>query len=319
MMSICNIPTEILSNIMQSIGVNGIVMMTKISKEFHNKKKEIYLHYFQNDDFIFNYMNDNKINIIHMLSESAFSFQDFDIMYANIKYDNFQKKPLKNICLKKENRTQNQINNTFRIFQILKLSVYDYNVTKKHKHWYNSCKMIMDTMECYFKDLFFARNKNKVYISFIDSSLSVNYMWEKSNINLYNICENLNLIYCDQNIDNRLKKNLENFSNTIVRNDGKNVVITASLIQCLFKKNQLFEKLNFDIYINYVFFHYLNFMFRCNLYEEILENQDFYDHSFEIYDEFKIKIREQASNKIARYFKNMILNDLEEYTLYILL
>ena len=319
MRSICNIPTEIISNIMQSIGVNGIVMMTKISKEFHNKKKEIYLHYFQNDDFIFNYMNDNKINIIHMLSESAFSFQDFDIMYANIKYDNFQKKPLKNICLKKENRTQNQINNTFRIFQILKLSVYDYNVTKKHKHWYNSCKMIMDTMECYFKDLFFARNKNKVYISFIDSSLSVNYMWEKSNINLYNICENLNLIYCDQNIDNRLKKNLENFSNTIVRNDGKNVVITASLIQCLFKKNQLFEKLNFDIYINYVFFHYLNFMFRCNLYEEILENQDFYDHSFEIYDEFKIKIREQASNKIARYFKNMILNDLEEYTLYILL
>ena len=319
MRSICNIPTEIISNIMQSIGVNGIVMMTKISKEFHNKKKEIYLHYFQNDDFIFNYMNDNKINIIHMLSESAFSFQEFDIMYANIKYDNFQKKPLKNICLKKENRTQNQINNTFRIFQILKLSVYDYNVTKKHKHWYNSCKMIMDTMECYFKDLFFARNKNKVYISFIDSSLSVNYMWEKSNINLYNICENLNLIYCDQNIDNRLKKNLENFSNTIVRNDGKNVVITASLIQCLFKKNQLFEKLNFDIYINYVFFHYLNFMFRCNLYEEILENQDFYDHSFEIYDEFKIKIREQASNKIARYFKNMILNDLEEYTLYILL
>jgi hypothetical protein len=319
MKNICNIPTEIISNIMQSIGVNGIVMMTKISKEFHNKKKEIYLHYFQNDDFIFNYMNDNKINIIHMLSESAFSFQDFDIMYANIKYDNFQKKPLKNICLKKENRTQNQINNTFRIFQILKLSVYDYNVTKKHQHWYNSCKMIMDTMEYYFKDLFFARNKNKVYISFIDSSLSVNYMWEKSNINLYNICENLNLIYCDQNIDNRLKKNLENFSNTIIKNDGKNVVITASLIQCLFKKNQLFEKLNFDIYINYVFFHYLNFMFRCNLYEEILGNQDFYDHSFEIHDEFETKIREQPSDKIAPYFKNMILNDLEQYTLYILL
>lgn len=319
MMSICNIPTEILSNIMQSIGVNGIVMMTKVSKVFHNKKKEIYLHYFQNDNFIFNYMNENKINIIHMLSESAFSFQEFDIMYANIKYDNFQKKPLKNICLKKENTTQNQINNTFRIFQILKLSVYDYNVTKKHQHWYNSCKMIMDTMECYFKDLFFARNKNKVYISFIDSSLSVNYMWEKSNINLYNICENLNLIYCDQNIDNRLKKNLENFSNTIVKNDGKNVVITASLIQCLFKKNQLFEKLNFDIYINYVFFHYLNFMFRCNLYEEILEHQDFYEHSFEIYDEFKIKIRDQPSDKIAPYFKNMILDDMGEYTLYILL
>jgi len=144
-------------------------------------------------------------------------------------------------------------------------------------------------------------------------------MWEKSNINLYNICENLNLMYCNQNIDNRLNKNLENFSNTIIKNDGKHVIITAALIQCMFKRNQLFEKLNFDIYINYIFFHYLNFIFRCNLYEEILEHEYFYDHSFEIHDKFKIKVRDQPSNKIAPYFKSMILNELEEYTLYMLL
>jgi len=319
MKTICNIPTEVLYNIIQSIGLNGIVMITKVSKEFHKKKKEIHSHYFQNDDFLLNYINEQKFNMIHMLSESAFSFEEFDIMYAKIRYDNFQKKSLINISLKNENTTQYQMNNTFRIFQILKSSVYSYNVTKERQHWYNSCKMITDTMECHFKDLFFARNKNKVYISFIDNSLSVNYMWEKSNINLYNICENLNLMYCNQNIDNRLNKNLENFSNTIIKNDGKHVIITAALVQCMFKRNQLFEKLNFDIYINYIFFHYLNFIFRCNLYEEILEHEYFYDHSFEIHDKFKIKVRDQPSNKIAPYFKSMILNELEEYTLYMLL
>lgn len=316
---ICDIPSEIRSHIFKSIGINSIVMMTQISKDFHKKKKQIYLHYFQNDHFLLRYMKKNNINIIRMVSESAFSFEEFDTMYECIKHNKIEKKSCKNLTLIEDNKTQYQINNTFRIFQMLKLSVYDYNITKEHQYWYNACKIIMNTMECYFKDLFFIRNKNKVYISFIDTSLSENYVWEKSNINLYNICENLNLIYCDKNSDNRLKKNLENFSSTIIKNDGKNVVTTASLLQCMFKKNNFYEKLNFEIYINYVFFHYLNFMFKCNLYQEVLENQEFYDHSFDIYKKFKTRINDQPPDIIAPYLKNMILNKLEEYTSYILL
>ena len=309
----CTLPSEIIFQIMQNIGINYITMIPAISKTFYKQKRKMYSEYFKSDCFLLNHMQNKNVNIIRMLSESSISFQQFDLMYENIRNGDFRKTPSQNIRLTKDNIKQYQINNTFQVFQLLKLSIYTYNTTKDFQYWEDCCKMILTTMENYFKDLFFARNRNKVFISFIDSSND--FIWEHSNINLYNICENLNLIYFDNNFDDRFKNNLESFDEIIIKNNGKQIITTASLIKCFFKTNILFEKSKFDIFLNYVFFHYLNYIFKSGLYNEILENEEFLQETQVIYKEFHEDLNDIADDVITPYFKQMISKKLKEYKL----
>jgi hypothetical protein len=75
--------------------------------------------------------------------------------------------------------------------------------------------------------MYFARNNSRFYTSFIDRD---DIEWEELNVNLFNICENLNLM-CNNKESDILKTNIQNFNQIIVSNNGMYVAETPVVLR----------------------------------------------------------------------------------------
>lgn len=322
MIELIDVPADVIMyNIFPKVGIQSIVLLTKVSKEFHKNKRNLYTYLIINDKFLFYYTQYYKINLIRTLSESSISYTLFDNIYEYIKYDSNHNKTMINdgrSDISEENTKQYQINNTFNILKLLKMSIIhnikENDQNKKYIRKKKSLYLVTGTMKKYFTAMYFARNNNRFYTSFIDRD---DCEWEQLNINLYNICENLNLMCINKESD-ILKRNLQSFNETIVSNNGLYVAETPVVLRKIFIND--FQPLNVDIYINYVFFRYLNFVFEYEKRRQrrIVKNSRFIKQSLAHLTNYEYYMQTSFSGFIVPYFKEMIVKELNDYKSYVM-
>ena len=126
-MKLLDIPSEIiLCCIIPNIGFNGIVLLTKTTKKLHSIKSSVYNSFITNDQFMINYVKRFKVNLLNLIFKSSFYYKHFDYVYECIKYNNsniFKDIIMNNEIIIHDKTDQLSINNTFKIFQLFKLSI----------------------------------------------------------------------------------------------------------------------------------------------------------------------------------------------------
>lgn len=309
-----NIPTEvIIHNIFPKIGVESTVLLTRVSKEFHQNKKNIQSNLVKNDKFLLQFTKFYKIDLIRTLTESSMSYKLFDDIYDYIKYDK-KTMALTNEgreIITTENTKQYQINNTYIMFRMLKTSINynikhsDENIVKIRKE--KSSHVVLNSMKKYFTSMYFARTNKKLYTSFMDE---MNVNWERCNVNLYNICENLNLMCSDKECD-VFKNNLQNFDEIVVNRNGFHTSDTPLIIYKIF--NNHFQPKKVKIYITYLVFRYLNAVFEDNIFSKVIANERFVKSSLNMLNEYEFAMNHMYSELVVVYFKEMIFKETSKY------
>lgn len=314
-MNLMNLPVDIFAHkIFPDIGVTSTVLMTGISKKMYENKNKMFSHLIKNDTFLHTFTTIYKFDLIHALSNSSISYKLFDELYEYIQYgSNISRGG--HIIIKKENTTQEQINNTFNVLKILKMSINFKNQDIKHRR---KCSiMITNILKKYFNNMFFARNTTcRFYVSFM---LHLNETsWENIDINLYNICEDLNLMSNDKTSE-VFQKNLHNMSKIIVTRKKDNVVATTELINKIFVDPT--QPLKVYIYANYILFRYMNHLFKENIQFEIINNSQFMESSLNrlsIYEEIVDNSNFEEIANASVYLKNMIDIEVNQYKINII-
>lgn len=307
-MNMENISADILYyNIFPKIGISSTVLLTKVNKSFNKNKKHLYTNLVK-DDFLYDYTRSCNINIIQLLSESSFTYKLFDDIYEYINVNISSKKLFYNGKFIVENTSQHCINNTFRIFQMLKIrtnSIINDDVRK------DECsRKISNMMTDYFKKIYFVRNDIHTYnCLFTSTSRICKVSWEYSNINLYNICENLNLLCYDKH-NSQFKTNLKSFEETIVSRNKYHAFLTTELIRNIFICDDQSRPLEVDYYVNYIVLHYFNM--------EYHQSQEIYHHIVvdiaHILHEYMNDIKIDLS-LISPYFKILIKKVISDTSL----
>jgi len=300
-----NIPFEVIAfKIFPRVGIESIVNLTKISKEFHKNKQNLYSYVQFNDYFLNQYVKFHKFNLIRMITESSISYKHFDEIYDNIKYNLRNKRETFQIS---NNTEQYKINNTFMLLQMFKCSI-DYKmcrcaVSRKKE----TSRYVTNLMKSYFTSMYFERNNGMHFYTSFLQDIEIN--WERSNINLYNICENLNLMCADKD-SITLKHNMQTFDDTIINNNGLNIISTPLIIKKLFKDSNVMKV---EIFINYIVFRYLNFVFHMKLHKNIMTNKNFINSSLNTLRDYEYGFKQYYNHLVAPYFKENILNEISCY------
>jgi|SaaInlV_125m_DNA_1040241.scaffolds.fasta_scaffold12677_3 hypothetical protein len=309
------LPAEVIaSEIFSRVGIKSIILLTKVSKSSHKNKRNIHLHLIKNDIFLFNFRNFYKIDLIRTLSESSISYELFDKMYEYIKYDKDDNVFDTRFDVGEENKKQYQINNTFTILKLLKLSINCHikgDNPALHIRREKCCDMVTSIMKNYFTNMFFARNDSKFYTSFIGKK---DIAWEHSNINLYNICENLNLM-CSEKESEAFKTNLQNFDETIFRVKKYDTLKSLSTILMMFKwlSSSRFQPMNVTIYLKFIIFSYSNHLFKENIYKDMVSHGGLAEYIRDIVHTEEYNINHIFDTLLAPYFKDMIINEMTTY------
>lgn len=308
-MELLKIPIDlIICHIFPNSGIANTLHIICVCKLFHKNKRKIHMNLIKNDAFLSFYTRFYKINLIHIIHESSFSFECFDLFYNSIKYNSNTEylfnEEYNTLCEKKD---QYQINNTFILFKILKLSIHyavkQFNIANQNKYSY----IIMNEMKKYFKQMYFARNGGKYFTSFMDEIYT---NWERSNLNLYNICEDLNLM-CYSNKSDVLNQNLQMFDCTIVNQNGYQTRDSTICIHSLFI-NQ-YQPAKVYIYVHFIIFKYLNIVFRENMEQSIIKDTKYLKKTKDIMNTYEKSMNNTYSELIPSYFHQMILNEINDY------
>ena len=160
-------------------------------------------------------------------------------------------------------------------------------------------------MKQYFTRMYFARNKNmKFFISFLKDN-EIN--WEDSNLNLYNICENLNLLCSEKSAV--VQNNLLLFEESIVCFNYQNLKKTVIILYNIFDFTLI--KIS-EIFIVFSIFKYINSIIITNRENCIMNNNDFINWASYCVEKYKHKINNN-SVIIPDYFKILITNELDKF------
>ena len=298
----------IIFHVLPNVGIKSIIMLPLVSKQFHTNKKNLYSYLISNDKFLYDYTRFYNINLIYTITISSISYKLFDDIYNFIKCKQ-NKLILSNYgrnIIKKEQISQQQINNSFKIFRLLKTSV-KYKCSENN-HQTKCASLISKLMETYFTELFFARNGSYPSGNFM---YNIDTMWEKINLNLYNLLENLNIL-CQNTTSESFKANLNNFDNIIINLNGfdtKNTILF--LCEIFFKKFPL--NYNVYLYINYIIYRYMNSVFQKQISSEIIKDLSFIQALLKKLISFKERVNSYTLHQIQPYFKDIILNELNEF------
>jgi hypothetical protein len=307
------IPGEVIAfHIFSKVGIKSIILLTKVSKQSHKNKRNLHLHVIRNDKLLLHFTRLHKIDLIRTLSQSSISYEVFDRIYEYIKYNNDDRVlDIRFDNIDEENKKQYQINNTFIIFKLLKSSVYS-NINGKSPildvRRKKCCDMVTSIMKNYFTNMFFARNDSKFFTSFIEN---MDIGWELSNINLYNICENMNLL-CSEKDSEVLKINLQNFDETIVHVKEYH---TLGTILMMFKWLLVsrFQPINITIYLKFIILSYSNHVFKENIHKEIVFDKVHIEHIRDMIQFEEYNVNHIYDTILTPYFKDMIINEMTTY------
>lgn len=300
------LPSELfVDNIIPQIGTIGVVNFSQISKKMHLKKWNIQQFFIKNDDFLYKFTKFYNIDLIRLISESSFSYTMFDTIYEGIKYN--QRIDFKSMINKEitQNETEaNYVNNTFRIFQLLKMSIkYNCNITSDSNDVY--CDYVISSMKSYFTKLFFLRNPDmKVFTTFFNDVFP---RWEISNVNIYYICENMNLICSDK--QSKFLDNVGRFDSFILNSNGHYDKDTVWSIYKMFDFNIYVSKM----YVIYYIVKYINLLYFKDFKNPIFEKSRFSESILTMIDINETRIRTTHSKILPKYFKDLILKEFQEY------
>jgi len=302
----------VLSDIFSKVGIKSIVLLQNVSKEFHRNKRTIHSYYMSNDSLLYDYTKFYKINLIHTLTNSAISYDLFQKLYDYIKYNSsvlsLSDHGLDQIRNIKDHSSQEHINNTFKIFKLLKMSVR-YNVQKNEIQQMSCSIIVTNLMQVYFKELYFSRNASYPSSMFM---YNLDTYWETININLYNLVENLNFI-CHDITSEDFKTNLDKFNDIIVNNNGYDTKNTVYFLYNIFLEKNRLLNLNVYIYINYIIFRYMNQLFSQNIETKILQDKYFIKVYINKLYHYHQKINSLHPRQINPYFKDKILEELNDF------
>lgn len=243
MTSICNIPHEIFINhIATNINLSQVETLTSVSKEWYRQKEEIVNNIIHSDEFLRTCIAPDEL--ISMIKKSHFTLKSFQCV-------------LNGLCgthefsfsLAKRSTTTESINNSFRIFQLLKKYAIAIDCRTQ------ILNKISDLLVDYFDELFKQRSSYKKYNSSIIGSYfrKEDCDWHTIDINPYYIYENMNYILSScrsflyrQNIENRIKiLMIDSYEN-----QGKTLKFLMSLMN--------YGDMGRRIYIFYEIVKYLN-------------------------------------------------------------
>ena len=316
---LCKIPGEVIAfHIFSKVGIRSIIHLTKVSKQSHKNKRNLLLHVIRNDKLLLHFTRLHKIDLVRTLSQSSISYEVFDRIYEYIKYGNDDNDDrvfnIRFDNIDEENKKQYQINNTFIIFKLLKSSIYVGINDKSHildDRRKKCCDMVTSLMKNYFTKMFFARNDSKFFTSFI-GEMDIN--WERSNINLYNICENLNLL-CSEKDSEVLKTNLQNFDEIIVNVREYQTLSTILMIfKWLYAINVgHFRPFNVTIYLKFIILSYSNYVFKENIHKEIVFDKAHIKHIRNMIQLEEYNINHIFDALLTPYYKDMILYEMTTY------
>jgi hypothetical protein len=315
MMNIMKLPVDILIHkIYPNIGIAGTILMTSASKKFHKERKQILSYVINNDDFLRNYTLVYGVDLISLLSKNSISYRLFDELYEYIQCGS-NKKKLCQMKIQDENTQQLHINNTFIVLKILKKAV-NFKI-KDNKRRMKCSLLITSIMKKYFNCLFFARNKEcRFYVSYM---MDIDHIgWEDCDINLYNICEDLNIMSDEKHKDVFLN-HLNKYSFRTKTCNMNNVIATSGIIIKIFVDPSLPMKVY--IYSNYILYKYLNEMFENNVEIDMLKNSQYIESSLSrlsIYEEIKDNCNFEEVATVPKYLKQMIDIEVNKYKINII-
>lgn len=300
------LPSELfVDNIIPHIGTIGVVNFSKISKKMHLKKRDIERFFIKNDDFLYKFTKFYNIDLIRLIGESSFSYTMFDAVYEGIKH-NQRITDCKSISseITRYETEVNYVNNTFKIFQLLKMSIkYNCDVTSDFNNVYSD--YITSLMKSYFTKIFFLRNPDmKVFTTFFNDVFP---RWEISNTNIYYICENMNLICSDKQSD--FLDNVDQFDSFILNSNGHYDKDTVWSIYRMFDFNIYVSKM----YVIYYIVKYINLLYFKDFKNPIFEKSQFSESIITMIDINEVRILTTHANIIPKYFKDLILKEFQEY------
>lgn len=244
-----SLPNDIiLDKIIPLLEYSDITKFILSSKEYHNNMINIYNIIMLNDEFIKDYLDKNNIQLIDCINESSFSLKEFFKIYDNIKNNVTIDNTIKFINIE-NNITSKCIDETFKLYKLL-MSYVIYKSKSQFKNF------ITTHMIKYFKKIYnFRHPKLKDISKKIFFNLIINkdeLKWYLSNLNIYYLYENGNLIqYAKRSY--AFKNNLDIFDDGIIDNNENNKIFTINLLIKMFK---YLNNIELRIYYIYKIFKY---------------------------------------------------------------
>ena len=250
----------------------SILLLQQVNKNLNKNKQILQQFFIQSDEIFKEYAHKKKINLFDIIRYSIFKPYHFDDIYQEchnviLKICNLKKNGIyysdpfakilynlsnllqqqKNMVLDEEKCTdQKFLNNSFIMFQILKKTSNNFK-----------CDLIKSVFEIrllnvirhYFAAFFDIRHKNNkpkyndyiLYENDLDiAQKQCEYVeWEDCYINLYNVCENMNIL---NNKQNHLKNKIDNFEDIILYKNIMTNFETIKVLSLFFQQKSDFER-----------------------------------------------------------------------------
>ena len=306
MISICDFPHDIFINhIITNIKVPIVENLASVSKTMYCQKEELVKISINSNVFVPTYTQINPDDLLNVIKKSIFTYQSFQQILESIR-----KKDKNAITVDFTNieTSEDSINNTFRIFQLLETYAIESQCNASIGN------IISWLLINYFDELFKKRSGFKTF----DSSVigyclrNENLNWHKIDINPYYIYENMNYIPLKKRSIN-FRQNMENESGFIMKDIYKYQV-----------KHLAFqvETLSFIIHITtygynddkvYVFYELIRYINNIT---------DFHHHCYisdnvimiciSKINDFRYQIRKNIDKKPA-FFKKIVITEFDKF------
>ena len=306
-LSHCTIPYDIMFDIVAvHLNLNDVSKLVQCSRELNLRKTEAFNIIITNDPFLSQYVFNRNLDLVATIEKSSFTKTGFFKFYDNVNIDGKFNTNIQDIDISKNtlfHPDQITIDATFELFKILMCcSLYHLKMQFRD--------VITTMMINYFKSIYCMKFKNKcdisheVFMTFIENRDEI--LWYTSNINLYNIYENINLMHFEIRSFS-LKQNIEN-------NAVDNIVIVphnhTHTISVLIKIFDYLDDIADKIYIYYSIFRYTTIMLLDNT---CLENPTFNLSKFKVVIsekiiEFERDIECQHRSRVPRYLRSTMID-----------
>ena len=306
----------IMDAIVPNLNFSDITNLISSSSVYGGNKENLYKIALDNDDFLKRYVTKRNMNLIASIHHSSFTLNSFFTMYDNINNDTKVNESIPYLCpnpigysgrSSRYEMSEICIDATFELFKILQCLVM-YRLKFQFRNF------ITSRMVKYFKNVFNTRHPNRadtskeIFFKFISNR--DNLMWHISNVNLYYMYENINLIHFAKR-SYALKKNIESFDDGAIIINHENHVNTVSLLVNLFTYLPTTEM---KMYSFYKIFKYIEIIFKNRVEMELDSNFNldrFRVVTKEKIEEFKSDIRNEYRSLLPHYLRKMLIDKVK--------
>jgi hypothetical protein len=291
--------------------INNLISSSNI---YGSRTEDLYKIAIDNDSFLKRYLARRScMNLISTIHKSSFTLNGFFAMYDNVNNDvkaddSFPHLYPNPIGYSGRNSryelSQICIDATFELFKIL-MSCTMYHLKFQFRNY------ITTRMVKYFKNVFNARHRDRkdickeIFFSFIKNRDDLS--WHTSNINLYYMYENMNLMYYAKR-SYVLKKNLETFDDGTIAmthdNHVNTLVMMINIFPCL-------PTTELKIYAMYTIFKYIKVILANR--SEVESTDNFNLDKFVIVikekiKEFKFDLNKEHRSLIPHYLRKIMID-----------